>query len=71
MKMYNVRVVNKACVGVYPRAEVVVDRNVSYNEMLKLEDEWNAKGNNYSVMVDKKRINCDADLPARQPSLMF
>jgi len=70
MKMYNVRVVGKMAVGVYPRADVVVDVNVSYNEMLKLETLWNATGK-YNVMVDKKRITCEADLPTRQPSLMF
>ena len=70
MKMYNVRVVGKMAVGVYPRADVVVDVDVSYNEMMKLENLWNATGK-YNVMVDKKRITCEADLPARQPSLMF
>ena len=70
MKKYNVKVVNKMTVGVYPRADVVVDCDVSYNEMLKLENEWSAKGS-YNVLVDKKRITCEADLPARQPSLMF
>lgn len=68
--MYNVRVVGKMAVGVWPRADVVMDCDVSYNEMLKLENEWNASGK-YNVVVDKKRINCDADLPDRQPSLMF
>jgi len=70
MKMYNVRVVGKMAVGVYPRADVVVDCDVYYNEMLKLETEWSASGK-YNVMVDKKRITCESDLPARQPSLMF
>ena len=70
MKKYNVRVVGKCTVGVYPRADVVVDADVSYNEMLKLENLWNATGK-HNVMVDKKRITCEADLPARQPSLMF
>jgi len=70
MKTYNVRVVGTMAVGVYPRADVVLDVDVSYNEMLKLVDLWNATGK-HNVMVDKTRINCDADLPARQPSLMF
>jgi hypothetical protein len=70
MKTYNVKVVNKMAVGVWPRADVVLERDVSYNEMLKLENEWSAKGS-YNVLVDKKRITCNADLPVRQPSLMF
>lgn len=68
MKKYNVKVVNKMTVGVWPRADVVLDCDVSYNEMRKLEMEWSSKG--YNVLVDKKTISCDADLPARQPSLM-
>ena len=70
MKTYNVKVVNKLAVGVWPRADVVVDVDVSYNEMLKIENDWSAKGS-YTVLVDKKMITCKADLPARQPSLMF
>lgn len=55
MKMYNVRVVGKMAVGVWPRADVVVDVNVSYDEMLKLETLWNATGK-HNVMVDKKEL---------------
>jgi hypothetical protein len=51
LKTYNVKVVNKMAVGVWPRADVISEYdNLSYDQVTKIKEIWST-AKDYNVVI--------------------